>query len=536
MNRDDKVKVLFFSANPRNKDHLDIRREIKEIKEKLQAGEYQDVLELIPCLAVRPGDLIQHLSDHKPHIVHFSGHGNKTNEIYLEDDDGNARPVPEAALEELFSVMKDNIQLVFLNACFAGTQAKVIARTVDAAIGMSVDIGDDAAIVFAAAFYRALGFAKSVQRAFDEARLELMLKGIPEENVPRLFTREGVEADGLFPVGSFAAEASKTNPAQASADTGTELVLWRDFSTKLTTQLDKGGHLMIWTSRYSGKAEFIRSFISFLNKKRRNWQVICLRPLTVPNITEADYFEHLLEQIHGFDEVSEEEKKPAGKSPSMQFHKALRRITRRPLDRVVVIFNSLGKSDPCHLQVVVSMLKALADEVNNEKFNLVFIGDEKLHSLCYYGISKNQSPLHIAKTVYLPDLSESETVSLVRRELPETETRSAVGIYRLTGGYYGLVRDSFEYFRECGGNLSLLISAIEKNAQFFSELRIALLNNPEYLDELSRWLEKLPEYYRDLSNMKNRQLFWLGLLKVEADSFSWRCETVRLIVEKIVAC
>ena len=62
------------------------------------------------------------------------------------------------------------------------------------------------------------------------------------------------------------------------------------------------------------------------------------------------------------------------------------------------------------------------------------------------------------------------------------------------------------------------------------------MNNPDYRDELSRWLENLPEYYRDLSNMKNRQLFWLVLLKVEADQFSWRCETVRLIVEKIVAC
>ena len=288
MNRDDKVKVLFVSANPSDKDHLDIDREIREIKEKIRAAEYRNALEFIPCTAVRPGDLIQHLSDHKPHIVHFSGHGNKTNEIYLEDDDGKARPVPEAALEELFCVMKDNIQLVFLNACFAGTQAKVIARTVDAAIGMSVDIGDYAAIVFAAAFYRALGFAKSVQRAFDEARLELMLEGIAEENAPRLFTREGVEADRLFPVGSFTAEPGKTNPAQASADTGTALVLWRDFSTKLTTQLDKGGHLMIWTSRYSGKAEFIRSFISFLNKKRRNWQVICLRPLTVPKIRDME--------------------------------------------------------------------------------------------------------------------------------------------------------------------------------------------------------------------------------------------------------
>ncbi len=421
MNRDDKVKVLFLSANPRDKDYLDIDREFREIKEQ--------------------------------------------------------------------------IRLVILNACFTGTQAKVIARTIDSAIGMSFDIGDDAAMDFAAAFYRALGFGKSVQRAFDEARLELMLKGIEEEDAPRLFTREGIDADRLFPVGSLAAELGKTDPAQAP--------------------------------------EFIKSFISFLNTKRRNWQVICLRPLTVPNITEADYFKLLLDQIHGSDAVLQAGNRSAGKSPSMQFDKTLRQIIRRTIARVIVIFNSLGKSDPCHLQVVVSMLKALADDVNNKKFNLVFIGYEKLHSLCYYGIRKKQSSLHIAETVHLPDLSESETVSLIMRELPETEAGSAIEIYHLTGGYYGILRHAIEYFRECGGDLSRLTSTIEKNAHFFSELRITLLNNPDYLDEFSRWLENLPEYYRDLSNMKNRQLFWLGLLKVEADRFSWRCKTVRLIVEKI---
>ena len=112
------------------------------------------------------------------------------------------------------------------------------------------------------------------------------------------------------------------------------------------------------------------------------------------------------------------------------------------------------------------MLKALADEVNSEKFNLVFIGDEKLHSLCYYGISKKQSPLYIAKTDYLPDLSENETVSLIRRELPETEAGSAIEIYRLTGGYYGILRHAIEYFRECGGDLSRLTSTIEKMHTF----------------------------------------------------------------------
>jgi hypothetical protein len=41
---------------------------------------------------------------------------------------------------------------------------------------------DKAAIVFAAAFYQALGFGHSVQKAFDSGKAALMLEHIPEEN------------------------------------------------------------------------------------------------------------------------------------------------------------------------------------------------------------------------------------------------------------------------------------------------------------------------------------------------------------------
>ena len=47
------------------------------------------------------------------------------------------------------------------------------------------DIGDDAAITFAASFYRAIGFGRTIQEAFDQGRTALMLEGIPEERTPR---------------------------------------------------------------------------------------------------------------------------------------------------------------------------------------------------------------------------------------------------------------------------------------------------------------------------------------------------------------
>ena len=67
---------------------------------------------------------------------------------------GQPQPVDQEALVELFDVLRDNVRLVVLNACYTRPQAEAIAQVVDCCIGMNAAIGDKAAIAFAAAFYR----------------------------------------------------------------------------------------------------------------------------------------------------------------------------------------------------------------------------------------------------------------------------------------------------------------------------------------------------------------------------------------------
>jgi hypothetical protein len=86
-----KIKVLFLTANPLKDLGLDI--EMRSITEKIRASEHRECLELILSSAVRPDDLLQLLNEHKPHIVHFSGHGSPTGEIVLVDDNGNPKAV-----------------------------------------------------------------------------------------------------------------------------------------------------------------------------------------------------------------------------------------------------------------------------------------------------------------------------------------------------------------------------------------------------------------------------------------------------------
>jgi hypothetical protein len=193
-----KIKVLFLSANPSSEPKLMLDEEIREITDKIRGSLHRDSLDLVSLWAVRPDDLLQALNEHRPHVVHFSGHGSPFDEIILLDRAGQPKPVPKEALVSLFRTLRDNIRLVVLNACFSKPQAEAISELIDCTIGMNKQIGDEAAIAFAASFYRAIGFGRSVQDAFDQAKTALLLEGIPEEKTPELLARSGVNASEVF--------------------------------------------------------------------------------------------------------------------------------------------------------------------------------------------------------------------------------------------------------------------------------------------------------------------------------------------------
>ena len=187
------VKCLMVAANPLPTVRLRLDEEFREITAKLRASEYRDVFQLIAVPAARPDDLLQTLNQHRPKIVQFSGHGAKTGELIFLDNQGNAKPIAPAALTILFQALKDDIRLVILNACYSESQAQALAEVIDCVVGMSDAISDDAAIAFIASFYRALGFGRSIQNAFDQGLAALGLEGLDEQATPRLVTRPGVD-------------------------------------------------------------------------------------------------------------------------------------------------------------------------------------------------------------------------------------------------------------------------------------------------------------------------------------------------------
>jgi tetratricopeptide (TPR) repeat protein len=189
------VKILFLAANPVNVvTRLRIDEEFREISQKVRMATLRDQVEIVFRPAVRVGDLKDALLSHQPDIVHFSGHCSPSSGIILENEDGTRKAVSREAISDLFRILKDNISVVVLNACYAKDQAEALSETIDFTIGMSDAIDDRAAIVFASHFYQSLAFGRSVKEAFDLAVVQLRLEGFDAAYAPNLMVRKGVKA------------------------------------------------------------------------------------------------------------------------------------------------------------------------------------------------------------------------------------------------------------------------------------------------------------------------------------------------------
>jgi WD40 repeat protein len=186
-----KIRILFLTSDPSDTARLRLGAEVREIQEKLQLSQQRDRFELHQRSAVRAVDLSQALLDVQPQVVHFSGHGEASGEIFVEDPNGFSHPIDPEALAALFKLFSSHVQCVVLNACYSQSQAEVIARHIAYVIGMSDEIADQAALAFSAGFYQGLGAGRSVPDSHDLGCAQIRLQGIPGHLIPRLLASPG---------------------------------------------------------------------------------------------------------------------------------------------------------------------------------------------------------------------------------------------------------------------------------------------------------------------------------------------------------
>lgn len=186
--------ILFLAANPRGSQPLRLAEECAEIQRELKMAPYRDDFRFESRWAVGIDELMRHLTELDPTVIHFSGHGGGSAGLMLQDEQGQPQPVSARALAMVFGATAQRARVVVLNACYSTEQAEALRATVDCVVGMAGAIGDDAARAFAIRFYGALGNRRSIGNAVEHGIAALAARQLPDEVLPRCLARSGVDA------------------------------------------------------------------------------------------------------------------------------------------------------------------------------------------------------------------------------------------------------------------------------------------------------------------------------------------------------
>lgn len=207
------LRVLFVTANPeaveRTIEHpngsvetigvwLRVDYEMRQVKEMLKKSKYRDLVTVEHLPAATTTDLLEGLNEHRPHVVHFSGHANSLG-LLMENDAGTqvGDELDFGLLARLLGATDEPPRLVVLNACESLAGAEDLLQTVPTVIAMSDEINDASAVVFAARFYSGVASAQSVASALEQAKVAMEAASLDGSHLPEARSRDDVDLGTL---------------------------------------------------------------------------------------------------------------------------------------------------------------------------------------------------------------------------------------------------------------------------------------------------------------------------------------------------
>ncbi|MEU7193263.1 hypothetical protein AB0B04_06855 [Streptomyces xinghaiensis] len=174
----------------------DTGTEQRQVDQVIRAARYRNGLALHTAQAVRGDDILGHLLDYEPTVLHFSGHASDTGVRVLAPDGGDV-PLVTRGLADLLAAAGKKVRLVVLNACGTDFIARDLAQVTGCAIGYPGEVGDQTAITFAAQFYRCVGAGMAVGPAHRAAAAVIRMYGAGDGEIPVLHPGPAANPDIL---------------------------------------------------------------------------------------------------------------------------------------------------------------------------------------------------------------------------------------------------------------------------------------------------------------------------------------------------
>jgi CHAT domain len=189
------LRVLYVTANA-DGDLLRVEEELRQVKSGVRASTHRDLVEIYHLPAATPEDLLDGLTRHLPHVVHFSGHASQDALVF--DTGGDSFGLGQHLEGELFAralrSLDEPPQLVVLNACDSHGHVTWLEAVVPFLITMTASIGDPDAITFAKRFYATIAEGRSIASAVEVARTHMLFNGLPDAHVPHLNVRADADS------------------------------------------------------------------------------------------------------------------------------------------------------------------------------------------------------------------------------------------------------------------------------------------------------------------------------------------------------
>lgn len=194
----ERLRVLYLAANPAM--NLRVDAEVRQVREAVRKALHRDLVDLDHRPAATPEDLIDGINEHRPHVVHFSGHGGDAAVLFDDGEihDPQGRDVPFDLLGRVLGATDTPPTLLLLNACDTLDGADELLTAVPVVIGMAAGISDLAAAVFAARFYSAIANGQSVAAALDQGAVGVDLAGLVEGWKPEPLVRGDIDLGKLI--------------------------------------------------------------------------------------------------------------------------------------------------------------------------------------------------------------------------------------------------------------------------------------------------------------------------------------------------